>query len=349
MRNSKQKALFVTLALLLCAILLLTAFCEAYFRYPAYYYEDASVRQGLSGSLDTLVVGSSHAFRAFVPEILDESLGTSSYNLSCSMMTMQGRYELLQKEISRNPVKTVIFELSFNALTRNRAIEGPEGEIYLLGRLDNTAERISYFFRAIRPSEYAQVLHDTFDRSKTAWGLLLRGAIDVPQMQESRGFIPQPANDLSLGSYQEAFEMWYDDSFSDTYDAENEEYLDRCVRLCQDNHIRIVFVVTPMADEMLLHYSNIDAISQHEQALADQYGVEFYDFNLIRTRSDDYPSDSAFFDKLHLSGSGAETFSHSFAAVLQLVDQGQAVNDLFYDSYDQAGHALLDYIKNHQP
>lgn len=347
MRNSKRKALAVTLALLLCVLLILTAFCEAYFQYPVYYYEDAAVRQELSGTIDTIVLGSSHAFRAFVPQILDEALGTSSYNLSCAMLTMRGRYELLKKEVARNPVKTVVLELSFNALTRDRNIEGPEGDLYLLGRLDSGLERLGYFFSAFRPSEYSQVIHDTFTRSKKAWKSILHGTVAEPQMKAGRGFISVPTNDLSL-SYSDAEAMWFTKSASITYCDEDLEYLDKCVRLCQKNGIRVIFAVTPLSDQKLLETCNLDTIRQYMQTLATQYGVEFYDFNLIRTRSD-YPAATAFFDTLHLSGSGAETFTRSFAALLQRVDAGENIDALFYDSYVQAGQAILSDIQAKQP
>lgn len=343
MHNSKRKALLITVAMLLCVILLMTAFCEAYFRSSAYYYQDAGVRKGLSGTLDTLIIGSSHGFRAFVPQVLDAALGTSSYNLCCPMMTMRGRYDLLKKEIARNPIHTVIMELSYNALTRDRAVDGPEGEIYLLGRLDSITERISCFFRAIEPQEYTQVLHDTFLRSKTAWSKLLSGAKTEPQLKAGRGFLPEPSNDMTI-PYAQAFTMWFDNTVSERYRAENEEYLDKCIRLCQDNNIRVILVVTPLADQMLLGYSNLETIRQHELAIAEKHGIEFYDFNLIRSR-EDYPAATAFFDELHLSESGAKTFTRSFAELLQKADAKENIDCLFYENYEQAGRAVLDGIQ----
>lgn len=342
MRSSKKKALLVTLALVLTAVLLLTAFCEAYLRYPVYYYQDATVRQELAGTLDTLIVGSSHGFRAFIPQVLDEILGTSSYNLSGAMMTMQGRHELLKKELARNPVKTVIFELSFNALSRIREEDGPEGELYLLGRLDSTKERISYFFRAIPPSEYTEVLHDTFTRSKTAWGMLLKGEVSEPQLKAGRGFLPEPTTDLSQ-SFNDAWESWHDGFVMENVEEENLDYLKKSVQLCQQKGIRVIFAVTPMADQTILGYSNLEVIRQKELELARELGVEFYDFNLLCSRSD-YPADTAFFDETHLSGSGAETFSRYFAEFLQKVDAHEPIDDLFYRTYTEAGYMILSCL-----
>ena len=128
MRNFKKTARAV-LALLLCVLVLYAGYTAPYFYGTAYYYQDASARSALRGSLNLLISGSSHAFRAFIPEQLDRTLGTESYNLACSMQTMEGRYRLLRKELERNPVQTVVIELSYNALTRSRAAEGPEGDL----------------------------------------------------------------------------------------------------------------------------------------------------------------------------------------------------------------------------
>lgn len=346
MRNSKVKALLVTLALVLCVCLLLSAFCEAYFQYPAYYYEDAKVRKDLAGSLDTLIIGSSHAFRAFDPTVLDETLGTHSYNLSGALLTMEGRYLLLEKELERNPVRTVVIELSYNALLRDRDYEGPEGDIYLLGRLDSLPERIGAFFKLIRPSEYAEVFHDTLTRSRTAWGMLLKGQIGAPQMEEKRGFIPLQSTDLTL-PYYDTFESYFDEFIYPDFRPDREKLLRDCVALCREKGARVIFAVTPLSDGPLIRYYDLGQIYEYYVALAEELDVPLYDFNLIRTR-EDYPPATAFFDELHLSGSGAETFSRSFADVLARADAGEDISPLFFETYEQAALNALALLRASQ-
>ena len=67
-------------------------------------------------------------------------------------MSMYGRYVLLKKEIERNQIKTVYFEISYNALTLDKKTLGFEGDIYELGRFDNIIERVNFFKNAFLSS-----------------------------------------------------------------------------------------------------------------------------------------------------------------------------------------------------
>ena len=164
MRNFK-KIILHTLLLIIFVIILLTFYTFPYFHGESYYYQDYKVRKSLSGTLDTLIIGSSHALRSIKPTVLNEKLGINSYNLSSPLMSMYGRYVLLKKEIERNPVKTVYFEISYNALTIDKKTLGYEGDLYELGRFDNVIERVNFFKKAFSIDEYKKVLSDIALRS----------------------------------------------------------------------------------------------------------------------------------------------------------------------------------------
>ena len=169
-RTGKKILLFVLLVSLVAA-----GIVEPYFQNEVYHYQDGGVRDSLAGTLDVLVCGSSHAYRGIVPEVLDETLGCRAYNLSTTRMTLAGQYELLKAELARNPVELVILEVSFDSMTRDRTQEGPEGDIYQLGRYRNPLTRLSYFFRHIRVNEYLSVFYDTLYRGVEAWKALAAG------------------------------------------------------------------------------------------------------------------------------------------------------------------------------
>ena len=95
----------------------------------------------------TFCSGASYAMRGFRPDILDQELGVNSYNLSCSRQTMQGRHELLNLELNRNPAKTVVLELSYDSMTRNRDEEGPEGDMYMLGNSAVLCQESTFLFQ----------------------------------------------------------------------------------------------------------------------------------------------------------------------------------------------------------
>ncbi len=334
MHNFKR-ALGMTLAFLLCVVIATAVIVEPYFHSETYYYQDIKVRKQLSGQLDALICGSSHAFKAFVPQILDDELGWNSYNLAGSMMTMHGRYALLKKELERNPVSTVVIELSFNALTRNRDTEGPEGDLYLLGRLDTPLERAEFFFSAMRLNEYGRVYYDTLNRGITSWKKWIRDEQEPLIQYQTKGFIPVPANDFSL-TQEDYNALHYTASFDTEIYEENMEYLEKIFDLCEKKNARVIMVTTPIAEINTCQYDNLDVFREWYVEIAQEHDCVFYDFNLLKEKDSLFPSDTAFYDPLHLSESGSQTFTTTFSDILKRADAGEDVSSLFYLSYIEA-------------
>ena len=129
--NDIKKAVLGTLSFIICVCLMSFVIVEPYFTYcllgNTVYYQDAPLRKKMAGSLDVLVVGASQAVRAFDPAVLDEELKVNSYNLAVPSMSMDSRYFILEKEIQRNDVSTVVIEIAYDTLKRDRKEEGPEG------------------------------------------------------------------------------------------------------------------------------------------------------------------------------------------------------------------------------
>ena len=339
MRNFR-KAMAATLGFVLCLALIAGIIVWPYFHGETFYYEDAGVRDELAGSIDTLVSGASHGACAFHSRVLDEALGVCSYNLSGPLMTMQARKTLLEKELDRNPVKTVFIELSCNALTRSRAKEGYEGELYALARMGSFRERVGYFFRAFEEEDYLGVWADTLQRGFDAWKSVLRKAPPVFDPAD-KGFLPRDPQDLRMDAQtfsglhntvaidQEAF--W-----------DNKIPLMEMVELCQSRGVEVIFVTTPMSDRLLAQFTNLEEPRQWYLFYSQTYGCPYWDFNLYRDRDALFPDDTAFYDLYHLSEQGAETFTRELAAVYQKYRAGQDVSGLFYENYAALDAAMTE-------
>ena len=337
MHNFK-KAMLATAGFLICVIGIAAVIVWPYFTGQFYYYEDAAVRDDLAGSVDTILSGASHGYCAFDPNVMDEVLGTSSYNLSGPMMTMQARSTLLRKELDRNPVDTVFIELSFNTLTRDRAEEGTEGDIYTLPRMGSLTEGIRYFFEAFAPEEYLSVCADTLDRGLQCWKDRYWGK--GPQVDPSnRGFLRRDAQALSMGT--EEFNQLFNTALINE-DAlwENKEYLWEMVELCQSRGIEVIFVTTPLSDKPLAEYTNLELPRQWYLYYAQQYGCQYLDFNLYRNRDTLFPDDTVFYDEFHLSKSGAEAFSRELADLYTRLKNGEDLTPLFYGNYEEMKQAM---------
>lgn len=328
MHNFKKIILHTALLIFFVTIILICSTLP-YFWGESYYYQDYKVRTSLSGKLDTLVIGSSHALRSIKPTVLNEKLNTKAYNLSSPLMSMYGRYVMLEKEINRNPVKTVYLEISYNALTLDRKTLGLEGDLYVLGRFDNVFERINFFTNAFTPEEYRKVLSDIIVRSKNSFSIH-----NTIEQYKTFGYLSMPSNNQLLSD--EVKEKVKNTKVLDTkIKEESLNYFDKIIKLCKENDIRVILVVTPVTERMILEYSNLDDIFSQYIDLAKEYNCEYYDFNLDKNRMKLYSEESSFYDNTHMSDSGAEIFSNRLTEIIEDVDRGNNVSNYFLNSYTE--------------
>lgn len=332
-----RKIITHTLLLLVFVTALLVGSMAPYFYGETYYYQDYKVRKKLSGQLDTLIVGSSHALRSVKPTILNDKLNVKAYNLSSPLMSMYGRYVLLEKEVKRNPIKTVYIELSYNALTLDRASLGLEGDLYVLGRLDNISERLKFSKEAFSSTEYTKVFTDTIQRSTYAISNFSHSAIS---QQETYGYLPVPSIDQTLKPETKE-KILNSESLDTQIKADNLEYFNKFIKLCKENDIRIIIIVTPISDRMVLTYNNMDDLFSQYIDLAEKNDCEYYDFNLDKKRKDLYSEVDSYYDITHLSETGADTFSIRLSEIITQVDEGKDVSKEFYESYDKLKKTML--------
>lgn len=328
MHNFK-KIILHTALLVFFVIIILICSTLPYFWGESYYYQDYKVRKSLSGKLDTLVIGSSHALRSIKPTVLNEKLNTKAYNLSSPLMSMYGRYVMLEKEINRNPIKTVYLEISYNALTLDRKTLGLEGDLYVLGRFDNAFERINFFKNAFTTDEYKKVLSDVIVRSRNSFF-----THNTIKQYETFGYLPMPSNNQSLSD--ETKEKIKNTKLLDTkIKEESLNYFDKIIKLCKRNNIRVILVVTPVTEKMILEYNNLDDIFSQYIDLAKEYNCEYYDFNLDKNRVKLYSEETSFYDNTHMSDSGAEVFSNRLTEIIKKVDEKKDITNEFYNSYSE--------------
>ncbi len=330
MKNFK-KTIKTTVLFLIVLTVFSSAIMELFLSTESYYYQDANERDNLAGSLDYFVIGSSHGLRAFRPDILDTELDVNSYNLSGSLMTMLGKYEMLTSEAERNPVKTVVLEMASSSIVRNRETEGPEGEIYVLGRFNRVLPRLSYFFRAILPSEYGKTYYALLNRGVKCFYKLRNGTLTQNNTKAFKGYAPfkKDYSDVVINYKKKYNSLTLSE---DIYDP-NIRYLDKMVAFCKERDIRLIIVTTPLSLATVSKYSNYDWSYNWYKAYCEENDLEFYDFNLLKERTNLFSDRDSFHDRYHLGNTGAEIFTNYFCDFMKKVDSGEDISDLFYGSY----------------
>lgn len=258
--NNFKSAIRTCIIFLIVLTILSAAIMSAFFAGENYYYQDSRERAELSGTLDFFVCGASHAMRGFRPDILDQELGVNSYNLSCSRQTMQGRYELLNLELNRNPAKTVVLELSYDSMTRNRDEEGPEGDMYMLGKLGGFMPRIKYFFSAIRPKEYGRMYYNYIDNGVNCIKKIIHGTWTDKNTKLEKGYAAYKRDDDELN--QDLKKIYHTRSFEETVYEPNVEYLNKIIALCKEKNVQLILVTTPLSKVTVCRYDNLDTFRE---------------------------------------------------------------------------------------
>lgn len=339
MRNFRR-ALLTALSFLVLVSAISVPALYAYFADDTYYYQDAQIRTELAGTVDTFFLGASHGMRAFDPICFDETSGASSYNLCNPMMTMQGRYFLLQQELQRNPVKTVVMELSYNAMSRTDETDGTkEGDWYLMGRLENTRQRLQYLHAAFSVDEVPALYCDTMTRGLTCilMDLGLREPMPHASERTRRGYLPASGTDQSQ-TQETLVANYHKFTLSRTIAPENAAYLQAIADLCGQHGVELILVVTPVTTKAATEYYGVQYISNYYADFAAENGLRFYDCNLLREKTERFPDAAAYMDDTHLSQAGAEQFSRLLAELLWPAP-GEQPDEWFYPSYYDADAA----------
>lgn len=111
----------------------------------------------------------------------------------------------------------------------------------------------------------------------------------------------------------------------------SEEYLRRTIEYCQTKDIPITLFVSPIYELQLISTENYDNYVGQVRTIADEYGVEFYDFNLAKKEYLPIQQGDCFMDIGHLNDAGADMLTPFF---YEVVSGGKSDNDrYFYDSY----------------
>ena len=323
------KRLYKSLLSFLLVICLISALLAGFYLHTEYYYyQDFKERNDLTGTLNTLYCGASFALRAFRPDLIDAELGTCGYNLSGSRLTMLGRYSLLEKEIGRNPIRTVVLEVSCDTLTRVSAQEGPEGELLTFARL-NARDRPSYFVKAFRPADWPLLYYDLISKGIDDVCSLLSGRVRIGNWFLTRGYFPFHEQDEPFRKDYPTF--LHSETLPSELQPENIEWLDRITALCKENGVELILVTVPQSKSFNCAYANLDEFHSWYAAYAENNGLRYYNFNLYKGIDTLLPDDTCFYDLHHVNNAGAVAFSTLYADAMSRIEAGETLD--FYASY----------------
>lgn len=332
------RKILIRLGVLLAFVILLESgvrFC--YESWRAYTVVSKQERRELKGSLDTLYLGTSLAYRAFCPAVLDEKLGTNSFNLGTAQQSMMGTYYLLRETVEQNPVKQVYLSLSIATLKE----ESPDDSYVSAAENFCTLRWKLRYLAAVKkePVFVSSMLYSTRVETYLNLSKIKKNVSKKLSGEKSgsrygqRGFRGSKriykgdkANEKYTGRH-----YWDGSLGAEQIDAEAFEYLKKITEFCKQEKIRIIWVMTPITNDYLSGVGDMDNYDEVLRSLAEEWGAEVYNFILYKERKTVFP-DNMFADYKHLNIKGGEAFSEELAKVMD----AENPEDFFYDSMKEA-------------
>lgn len=337
------KRFLKTVGIFLLTVCLLSGFfIGCYLEGENFHYQDAREREALEGELTVLLCGASYTLFGMRPDVMTEQLGISAYTLAGTLLTLRGRYELLSQELERGKVHTVILEVSPDTLIRDRAEEGPKGDLPMLGRITDAGERWRYFKEAFTVDEWPEVYYDLVSKGIDSALRLINGSYTKENQITVRGYYENhnpkkyiPNNYADLYNAQKLPEQ---------VNPENVEWLEKLVELCRAHGATPYLITMPQSKYYNCVYSNLDYYNDWFRNFAASHGIVYYNFNLAKDKLAMLPDETCFYDETHLNPEGGAIFTRMLMDIIQHHWEGRDNSFYFFDSYEQLTWAS-DYFE----
>lgn len=242
---------------------------------------------------DILIFGSSRAQYHFIPSIINNTTGLTSYNCGFAGQGLLFSYIQLHESLKRYKPRLVVLEVSPNILI------DPESQ-RKLKILTPFHKKDPVIFNALTDGEVfekVKLLSSIYPYNSTIASLITgRYKTDLDTLN---GFIPLEGKIDTIGLINEM-----NRSFPTTSElSEKLNVLKQFITLCNNNNIKIAIVVTPVYQSN----TNLDAMTKDIESSCQGFkNLYFLNYSKLDTT---FQHITYFKDKLHLNYEGAKIFS----------------------------------------
>ncbi len=223
-------------------------------------------------SLDVLVIGNSDVGRGYSPIEVWKDYGITSFNIGTSNQTMPFSYYILKEALKYQKPKVVVLDMDV-LYEKTNAPEGEYRKLFDNLKLDDVKieavldakvqaeDQLSYFFPILRfHSRWNELASRDFKNAKENNYLNL-------------SFMGMAMN-CDVNPYIDKTNYMRENGKSAEILESNLYYLDKFVNLCRENNIQLLWVEFTSATSWSMPKSN------RTQEIANQYGIQFIDYNL---------------------------------------------------------------------
>ena len=340
MRNFKKILKCIIFAIICCIIF---AICDFIFVPSGYVRVILHTLNYSDEKYDCIILGASHGRSAIDPYKLDETLGTNAINLCIPSETMEDSYYLLKESCRNNNPKTVILDLDYQYWYD--LAENDFSDAFIYYQLEPSKVKAEYFVNNLmtkdvritfsRWSNYISDFSNIKDKVASKFqneyknydinGADVKGA-DGPYV--GNGFFYRAQGGHGARGFIER-RKWNNDKVDNKVVKQFEDI----VNYCNANGIKLICVTSTITPATVLT-GTAEASAKYFTQLTSKYGVDYYDFNLLR--QDVMPRGNLDFGDWdgHMCGALADQYSSIMATVIKDA-QGGTVDrtKYFYNSY----------------
>lgn len=240
-----------------------------------------AVKQLPKDYADVLFIGNSHAYCTFVPDIVTEVSGRSSFNAGIPDQKIDVTAIYLEEVLKRQVPDIIVLEC-FSFGDSSGTYRGYKPNINSLN-LSPAKVRLCFDlfenpFDALRASTRLFDCHTNWKKPELVMQNLkymLRPQSSVP---ENKGFykLTSKMSYRSLMKFSQSSQLRFTPKINDL----SITAFERILKLCNDRDIRLIATMAPFNDT----YRKRIGYSRFHKMFADffeQYGIEFIDFNLL--------------------------------------------------------------------
>ncbi len=299
-------------------------------------------------NIDVVFLGSSHVYRALIPEITDKVFEKYTFNAGTSSQALDGSFALLQEICTCHKPEQVYLELYYAIADAEEYKDRKQmvATYIVSDYMKPSLRKFEYLVNASADIHYvnsfipARRNWHTLFQPKYIYSLLkkkqsedyknYRWVKDNKEYYVDRGFVANDLvvdpekhwNTLAYGNIEKAIQLT----------GKNDWYrsLKDIITYCKKNNIKMTLFVVPEPEWTIVGKGNYQQYHDMVQTIADSNEIEFYDFNFCKPRFFDTRDYKLFKDEHHLNTVGAKEFSSLFSKFFT----GQISKDtLFYNFF----------------
>lgn len=326
-----------------------------------HYYED-------EGRIDQICLGSSHVYCDINPSLLDAVDGAYHFNMASPEQQLNGSYYLLKEAVQGNRISHVYLELYYIISSKEN----------FNGDIDPICDTAKYSYNW-QNTDFMKLSWNRFAYMRAIGGMENYPEIFLPFSRyrsklEDWDYVRQTIEKKKDLSYK-AYEYRYDYEDGNGYYkycgqgylystrelleeqrlfrqsvilGENplgemsEGYIRKIISFCKKESVPITLFISPIDDLQLLSTEGYDHYISQIRRIAEEYRVDFYDFNLAKEDFLPVRDGKYFQDVGHLNSVGADLYTPFFYKVV--LGEEENNKKYFYASYKEKLEATAPAI-----